>query len=718
MDEPLLSSSWYRVAELQPRLRSHARLHRMRYRGSLWYLVQDPVSGRIHRFTPAARFFIAAMNGQRSVQQLWELANRRLGEDAPTQDEVIRLLGQLHSADLLQTDVSPEVGELFERGVRQERSMRRRSWLNPMAIRLHLWDPDAFLNRVRPLVDLLWSRWGGLLWLLVVLPALVLLPLHWTELTGNFSDRVLATGNLLMLWLVFPLIKAAHEFGHAAAVKRGGGEVHDVGIVMLVLIPVPYVEASASGVFRSRFQRAVVGASGMAAELFIAAIAFYLWLLIEPSLARALLFNVMVVAGVSTLVFNGNPLLRYDAYYILSDLVELPNLAQRASRYWGHVLERHAFGVKDSSSPEQGARVKAWLLAYGVLSTAYRLFVTVVIALFIAGEFFFFGVLLALWAVAAMAVWPVVRGLRHLAGSPRLHPHRGRVVLVTLAFTATVLALLFVVPAPFRTVAEGVAWLPPSAQVRAGEEGFVERLVATPGSSVQPGQLLVEVRNPALQARHGMAQARVAELEAQYVAVLSADRGQAAILLQQLEAARTEQADVQQRLAALAVRATTAGIFTLPRPADLPGRFFRQGELLGYVLERPQPVARVVVAQDAVDAVRAATLDVQLRLAHAPGQVLAGRLQREVPAGEEYLPSRVLATEGGGQLATDARDQRGDRTLERTFQFDVALQVPPGAAQPLFFGERVHARFEHPPEPIGHQWLRSARRLFLSHFHV
>src|SRR4051812_36516762 len=108
MAEALLSSSWYRVAGLKPRLRAHARLHRMRYRGELSYLLQDPVSQRVHRFTPAARFLIAALDGERTVQQLWELANRKLGEDAPTQDEVIRLLGQLHAADLLQSDVTPD----------------------------------------------------------------------------------------------------------------------------------------------------------------------------------------------------------------------------------------------------------------------------------------------------------------------------------------------------------------------------------------------------------------------------------------------------------------------------------------------------------------------------------------------------------------------------------------------------------------------------------
>lgn len=716
MAESLLSSSWYRVAQLQPRLRSHARLHRMRYRGELWYLLQDPVSARVHRFTPAARFLVAAMDGRRTVQQLWELANRRLGEEAPTQDEVIRLLGQLHGADLLQSDASPDVAELFERGRRQERASRRRSWINPMAWRVHLWDPDRFLNAIRPLVDLAWGRWGGLLWLAVVLPALLLVPSQWPELSGNFSDRVLATHNLMLLWLVFPLIKAAHEFGHAAATKRGGGEVHDVGVVTLVLVPVPYVEASASTVFRSRLARAVVGASGMAVELFIAALAFYAWMLMEPSLLRSVLFNAMLVAGVSTVLFNGNPLLRYDAYYILSDLLDLPNMASRATRWWGWLLDRFAFGAKDAEPAESGVRDQAWLAAYGLLSTAYRILITFGIAVFIAQKFFFVGVVLAVWAVVAMAVVPLARGFQHLAAAP-LRPQRTRVVAVTTACLAALAALLFVVPAPFRTVVEGVAWLPPSALVRAGQDGFVERLVARPGSRVAAGDLLVVVRNPALEATERLAQARVAELDATWLAAMQVDRARAAIVREQLDAERSALATARERLALLDVRAQGAGVFMLPRPEDLPGRFQRQGDLLGYVVDRPRWLARVVAPQDAADVVRSASTRVQVRLAHAPGQVLAARLEREVPAGEEYLPSKVLATEGGGQLATDGRDAHGARTLERTFQFDVAIDAAPGSV-PLFFGERVHARFEHPPEPIGRQWLRSARRLFLSRFHV
>ena len=162
MDAPLLSNWWYRVADRKPKLRSHARLYRHRYRGEVWYLLQDPASTRVHRFTPAARLIIALMDGERSVAQLWEIANKHLGEDAPSQDDIIQLLGQLHAADLLQSDVTPDVAELFTRGERQDRVRNLQSFANPMAIRLPLWDPDKFLNHFKGLLRLIWGRWGAL----------------------------------------------------------------------------------------------------------------------------------------------------------------------------------------------------------------------------------------------------------------------------------------------------------------------------------------------------------------------------------------------------------------------------------------------------------------------------------------------------------------------------------------------------------------------------
>lgn len=715
MSASLLSNLWYRVASLKPQLRSQARLHRHRYRGQVWYILQDPASTRIHRFTPAARLVIAAMDGKRSVQKIWELANWHLGEDAPTQDEIINLLGQLHATDLLQSDVTPDVAELFERGERDAKARQRRSYSNPMAVRIPLWDPDAFLARVAAFNQLLWSRWGALLWLAVVLPVLILLPSHWTELTNNFSDRVLGVDNLLLLVLVFPVIKALHELGHATATKAGGGEVHDMGIMLLVLMPVPYVEASASTVFKSKYRRALVGAAGMIVELFLAAMAFYLWLLLEPGVARAIMFNVMLVAGVSTLIFNGNPLLRYDAYYILSDLIEIPNLANRSLRYWSYLLERYLLGVGDAEEPQASTSEKAWLGFYGIASSIYRVLVTITIALFISGRFFIIGVLLAIWALAAMAGFPLYKGIKHLASSPRLHKNRKRATMIAASVVGALTVFVVAVPMPFRTQAEGVIWLPEQATVRAAANGFLRRYVVASGTRVTKGETLAISDDPALVAQIRLSEAKVAELEADYAAAFVDDRARLGIVREQLDSVRAQLDRDREQAADLVVHAGTNGIFMVPQAADMPGRYFHQGDLLGYVIGKARPLTRVVVPQSEIDVVRLSTDQVEVRMSQRPDLTLSGKIVRQVPAGNDSLPSRALATAGGGRISVDPRDSKGTKAMERMFQFDIEL---PKSLDVSLYGERVYVRFDHLKEPLARQWYRGIWQLFLTHFNV
>jgi putative peptide zinc metalloprotease protein len=716
MTAPLTSNLWYRVADRKPQLRSHARIFRHRYRGEVWYLLQDPASSRLQRFTPAARLIVSLMDGSRTVAELCDIANRRLGERAPTQDEVIQLLGQLHAADLLQSDVTPDVAELIARGEREDRARHRRSFANPMALRIPLWDPDRFLNLFEPALRLVWSRWGALLWLAVVLPALFLVPPHWPELSNDFSDRVLALDNLVVIYFTFPLIKALHELGHATAIKAGGGEVHDLGIILLVLLPVPYVEASAATVFRSKYQRALVGAAGVTVELFLAALAFYGWLIVEPGLVRAVLFNAMVIASVSTVIFNGNPLLRYDAYYILADLIEIPNLAGRSARYWGYLLERYAFGARESEPPDASRGEKAWFLFYGFFATVYRIMVTIVIALFIAGRFFVIGVMLAIWGVVAMAVFPVVRGVTHLAANPRLRQRRGWAFGVALGAVLACLGFLLFVPMPYHSYAEGVLWLPEEDIVRAGASGFFGSFLVQPGSEVVKGDPLMKCHDPTLQAELHRSEGKIAELEAEYAAAFVASQTKAQIVRDKIDSERANLRLIRQRAAELVARADADGVFIVPEAADMPERYYKKGEPLGYVIGKARALARVVVRQDAIGQVRLATDHVRLRLAERVPNILEGRIVREVPAGDETLPSPALASEGGGDIATDPRETKSPKALQRVFQIDVEL---PGADNRTNgFGQRVYVRFEHRMEPLWTQWYRGIRQLFLTSFNV
>ena len=708
---PFLSSSWYRVAGLRPKLREHAVIHRHRYRGDVWYVVHDHATARLHRLSPAGYVVVGAMDGKRTVENLWHEAMTRLGQEAPSQDEIIYLLAQLHAADLLQAEISPDFAELLERATRTERSRWLKNVLNPLSPRIQLWHPDTFLEKTLPIVKWLFSWRGAVLWLLVVLPALVLAAQHWQELGDNATQRILAADNLLLIGLSYPILKALHELGHGYAVKAFGGTTHEVGIMFIVFAPMPYVDASAASEFRSKWQRVIVGASGMLVEVFVAALALYVWLAVEQGLVRALAFNAMLIAGVSTVLFNGNPLLRYDGYYILCDIIEIPNLTTRATRYWGYLVTRYAFRTEDAEfAGTRGERV--WLFLYAPASFLYRQMVILAIAIFIASEYAAVGIAIALWSLMTGVVMPAAKALWQVMAGPRFRRNRGRAVATTFAFGAAAAILLFLIPAPLYTTTEGVVWLPDIAVVRAGTSGTVRRLLVEPGQPVAAGVALIESEEPELKAELEYLRARVTELEARLAAERFNDRVKAEMTSTELAEVRAALATQTRRFGRLVARSQGEGTFAVMKPEDLPGRFVREGELLGYVLPPGSHIVRATVRQDDIDLVRNQLRSTRVKLAERlEGSVLA-RIVREVPAGREDLPSKALGGAGGGALAVDTRDPHGMKAFQRIFQLDIELPAETPAA--TAFGSRVYVRFDHEWEPVGQQIWRRTRQLLLS----
>ena len=715
MSEQLFSPSWYRVSRLKPRLRGHTRVYRHEYRGQIWYVLQDHAKGRYYRFSPSAYHLLGRMDGRRDVQELWEQATGQLGDAAPTQSDVVRLLGQLHAADVLLCDVPPDTVELLRRTEKQERAKRHMRMRSPMALKFPLVDPDRFLDRTIRFVRPFFSVFGLVLWLGLVGTATVLAALHWTELTANFSDRVLAAQNLLILWFAYPLVKGLHELGHGYAVKAWGGECHEMGIMLLVLMPVPYVEASAASEYGNKYRRVMVGFAGIAVELVLASVALLFWLALEPGPWRAFAFNVALIGSVSTLLFNGNPLLRFDGYYILADLVEIPNLGQRAMNYLGYLVRRYVFGAKQTPRPYAGPGERSWFVSYAVCAFIYRLFIYFRIILFVAGKFFFIGVILAIWAGYSIVVVPLSKGLRFVTSSPTLREQRGRAVLITVVAIGLALALVFVMPFPSRTFSEGVVWVPDEALVRVGTNGFVTRVVARPDSQVNHGDLLIECREPLLAARVEVLRAKLDELASRHDAALVTDQVQAGIILEEIGAVRANLEREEERVTALQIRSPAEGQFILPFAGDLPDRYLRQGELVAYVLRIDRPTIRVVVPQASVDLVRRRTRGVEVRMSERLDEIRSARIMREVPEAGDQLPATALGSIGGGAIAIDPFAEGGTKSLQKMFQFDLELDEP---LEQVFVGGRVYVRFDHGTEPLATQWYRGLRRLFLKRFNV
>jgi putative peptide zinc metalloprotease protein len=712
----LFSSSWYRVAGLKPRLRGHVEIRRHSYRDAVWFVLQDLSSGRSHRLTPAAYAFVGLMDGERSIQELWDLCNERSGTDAPTQDDIVRLLGQLHAADALICDVPPDTRELFRRFQRQRRQTWRQRLWTPLAIRIPLFDPDRFLDRTVFLVRPLFGWFGMLLWLSVVAAGLVLAGLNWPALSENVVDRALAPQNLLLLWLVYPLVKAVHELGHAYATKIYGGEVHEIGVMFLVFVPVPYVDASAASSFPDKRQRMVVGAIGIGVEMLLAAVAVAVFAYATVGPVHAIAYNVILIGGVSTILFNGNPLLRFDGYYVLADALELPNLGQRANRYLGYLIERYAYGSREASFPETDRRARAWFVFYGIASFCYRLLISIAIIISLGSRFFIIGVLLVIWAGASQVVIPMGKAVSFLSSSPRLQRNRPRAVAVTVLAVGLAALFFFVMPVPLRTVAEGITWPSERAQIRAGTDGFIGRLLVANGTQVEVGQPVIEAFDPFLNARVDVLEAQLRGLRRQYTAVRITDQAEAAVLQEEINGVMSDLARARERQRELVITSPRAGTFVAPVEQDMPGRFVKKGQLVGYVIDASDRLtARTMVGQNAIALVRERTRGVDVIPIHWEGRSARTNIIREVPGGLRALPTPALGTMGGGNIPIDPRDSKGVTALDRYFEYEVAL---PAADDRAFIGQRVMVRFDHGTEPIGFQLYRSFRQIFLRLFDV
>ena len=710
--EAIFSSNWYRVAGLTPRLRSHGAIVSHVYRGKDWYVLQDQLSGKYHRLSSQAYFIVGLMNGKRTLDQVWQMSCVHLGDEMVTQDEVIGLLAKLHRADILHANIPPDIAELHFRASAEKQNKLVAALLSPMSVRFPLFDPEKLLELLQPISRLCFSLFGAVVWSGTLATALVFAGIHWQELTSNIADRLLASSNLLLLWVVYPLVKILHEFGHGCAVKRWQGEVHEMGIMLLVLMPIPYVDASSSLIFRSKWQRIMVSAAGIMVELFLAALAIIIWVNVEAGLVRAIAFNVAVIAGVSTLLFNGNPLLRFDGYYILVDVLEIPNLGSRSNSYLAYLANRYLLGIRTSSSPASTPGESFWLGIYGPLAFVYRILVSIRIALFVAVKFFVVGVILAFWSLFNMVVTPAYKLVRHLFTSRDIAKKKIRVMVLASLFFSIIIGGLGVVPAPYFTVVEGVIQAPECGVVHAGGDGFIVKMNVEDGQWVESGDILITCVNQEMDANIMEIEARLREYQARLQQSRVTDRIETKILQDEMVRIEGERDWLINRKDGLCVRSRSGGFFYQPSSVEMQGRFVRQGTLLGYVIDPEKMVIHGVISQDDVARIRNNSIDIMVRLAASLDKERIARLVLHVPAATKDLPSLALSLEGGGLIPLDPAARSRQQAFRSLFLFE--LVVPDTTLNRL--NERVYIRFTHAPEPVVYRWYRNIRRLFLSRF--
>jgi len=716
-DAPLtFSESWYRIAQQRVSLRSHVVVRRQFFRGERWYVLQDPFNNQFYRVRPAAYAFVARLTPERTVDAVWNECFEADPDQAPGQEEALTLLAQLYAANLLQSAMPADSVQLFERYTKRRQREKSAFLLNIMFARVPLLDPDTFLKRCLPLARAAFSWLGLAIWAAVVLMAIKTLVDHSAELKDQTSG-ILAPGNLVWLYVGLVLIKAVHEFGHAFACRRFGGEVHTMGVMFLLFTPIPYMDATASWSFRSRWERALVGAAGMIVELFVASFAAFIWASTGPGAIHAIAYNMMFVAGVSTVVFNANPLLRFDGYYILSDLLDIPNLHQRSTALLRHFVEYYAFGYSKSVSPARTTKEASWLTFFAIASGIYRFVVFSTVLFFLADRFLILGLIMAAVCAIAWVCVPIWRLVAYLATDPRLERTRPRAIAVCAGAAAILVLLTAVVPFVNRFRAPGVLQAKSYSVIAAPADGMLVDILAPDGAAVTPGEPLFRMTNRELELRIAGARAQLDESEAMQRRALRQSTADLQPLASRVEAMQQLLKRFQDEQASLLVRAPHAGHWVAPTLRELRGAWIDRGTPVGQLVDETQFYFSAVVSQNEASRLFAQQIrGAEVRLIGQAGVTLPVTSRVVIPAERRNLPSAALGWIGGGAVPVSASDSSGTQATEPFFE--VRANVANTAPAVLVHGRGGRIRFDLPAEPLLSQWIRRLRQLLQNRYGV
>ncbi len=709
----LFSESWYRVCDLRVSLLYSVKIHKQNFRGKTWFVLSDPFNNHFFRIRVEAYDFLMRLSTKYTVEEIWEDSLIRNPQSAPTQDEVIRLLSQLHMANLLYFENTADTKAMFDRLTEMSRKERVKTIASILFLKIPLWDPELWLRRYESLIHSIFSRLGAIIWFLIIGIGIKTALDNREQLFLN-TQGVLAPDNLIYLYLCLAFLKFFHEMGHAMLTKRFGGEVHTMGVMFLILTPLPYMDASASWAFRNKWHRILVSAAGMIVELFFAAIACLIWANTGEGLIHSLAFNVMFIGSVSSLLFNGNPLARLDSYYILSDLLEIPNLSNRSKEQWNYILDHYIFGLPHVHSLAESKSESFWLLFYGALSSAYRILLSVGIAMFVMDKWFILGLIFATMTIVFWLVKPILGLVHSVMFEEKYLRVRFRAVLITSLFIGAFVWILGVIPVRNSIRAPGIVEIQKFTKLIASSDGYLNTIHKHNGEKVHIGDLLFEFYNPELSMDLLVARAQIQESEALKSRAMDRLIADLEPIHERIRFLENKVKSLLEKQEKLKVYAEVNGILAAPNLHKFLHSHVRQGFEIGSIVPKEAAEFIAVVSQEqAYDLFQYQDLRGEVRLFGNADQTLMAKRIQIIPYEKRELPSAALGWLGGGSIPVEQKD--GVTTRDSFFEVRAEL-------------DKTHLNLHHqrtgvlrlilPPNTILNQAYRSLRQLLQKRYQI
>lgn len=745
-----LVSSAARKLPIRKRPDLSARLHR--YQGRAYWVVKEPMGLNYFRFQEEEFAILNMLDGNSSLDEIKDRFEAEFPPQKITVEELQQFLGMLHRSGLVITGAPGQGTQLLKRF----KERKKREWLgmlsNLLALRFKGIDPNKLLDWMDPKFRFCFTRMGIFTWFAVCLSALmlVLVQFHVFQAKLPSFHQFFGPSNWFWLGLVLALTKVCHEFGHGLSCKHFGGECHEIGVMLLVLTPCLYCNVSDSWMLPNKWRRAMIGAAGMYVELFIASVCTFVWWFTEPGLLNNLCLSTMFVCSVSTVMFNANPLLRYDGYYILADITEIPNLRQKATKILTSTLTKYCLGLDEPEDPFLPKRNKIFFITYTIGAVIYRWVVLFSILLFLYHVFKPYGLqiigqMIGTMSIVGLVVVPLWKVGKFFYIPGRIDRVKKPRFYASLAIFSAILAAIAFVPLPHHVLATALIRPLDGETVYVNKPGGTLKAVhVRPGQTVQPGQELAELENKMLetellqiQGSLDQSKALLSQLETTASRNNSGAATGAASRMPSIEktiaSLEAQLADKKKQIAELTLRAPKAGTI-IPPPAQ-PSRPGPEGSLPGMsgtpfseknigmalgqdggqnvfcIIGQPQRWEAIIVIDQSDIEFVGQNQSVEVLLNELQLHAIATHIKHIEAEPMKDVP-QILTNKTGGDIATESDPITGREKPQSVHYQAYSNELPAEYAEVLRNNFRGQAKIRTAPRSIGARFVRFVKQTF------
>jgi len=487
---------------LRVRLRPDLVVQPQFYEGMTHYVIKDPLALKYFRFKTEEYFLLEQFDGKQMLQDVKRAFERKYRPQTISIEDLTRFVAQLHEAGIVQID-SPEQAKVLIRRRRKNRWRKFWSFLaNILFIKIPIIDPEQLLTRMYPYFRWIFTPFFVTASVGLMLAAITLVISQWDLFYARLPDfqSFFNWWTILSFWVSLAIVKIIHEFGHGLTAKHFGGEVHEMGILFLVLTPALYCDVTDSWLLPNKWHRIWISAAGIYVELLLASIATFVWFYSEPGLLNSLAMATMFICSINTVLFNANPLLRYDGYYVMADWLEIPNLRIKSTQFFAYLIQEKVLGLEVPVQSYMPKSRRILFVTYAISSYLYRWFVTFSILFFLSQvlkpyKLQSISYMLAVGALVPLLGVPVYQIVKFIRTPGRLRKvKKARAAGFAVAFVAIVAGILLI-PTPYRIQGTLVLTAARPAEIYAEVEGQLVELNVRDGEWVKEGTVLAKLVN-------------------------------------------------------------------------------------------------------------------------------------------------------------------------------------------------------------------------------